>query len=463
MGVFSRLIYKDRDFYRNVTAIAVPIALQGLITTGVNMMDTIMVGAVGETELSAVSLANSFINVFQILCMGIGMGASVLVSRYYGMGEQTSLRKAVGIMLRLCIGIAALFGLSMLFFPEQIMRIYTGEEGIIEQGVLYLQWSVATCFLLGLSVTCAVVLRCVEQVKIPLYASILAFFINVGVNYVFIFGHFGMPEMGVAGAALGTLIARIFETGIICVFLFGKEKQIGFRPRHLFMPVGDLWREYLRICIPVLVSDGIYALGNNSVAMVIGRLGESFVAANAVTSVTQQLSSVMIQGFSQAAAIVTGRTLGEGDRKKAQDQGYALLGLGFAFGLLAAVIIMVISEPMILAYGVSPETAQIARALMRAISMVVVFQCTNSVMTKGTLRGGGDTKVLMVADNIFLWLFSVPLGALAGLVWHWPAFWIYTLLKIDQILKCIWCVKRLHSGKWIKKIAVAGERLPGKG
>ena len=208
MGVFSRLVYKDRDFYRNVTAIAVPIALQGLITTGVNMMDTIMVGAVGETELSAVSLANSFINVFQILCMGM-----------------------------------ALFGLSMLFFPEQIMRIYTGEEGIIEQGVLYLQWSVATCFLLGLSVTCAVVLRCVEQVKIPLYASILAFFINVGANYVFIFGHFGMPKMGVAGAALGTLIARIFETGIICVFLFGKEKQIGFRPRHLFMPVGDLWRE----------------------------------------------------------------------------------------------------------------------------------------------------------------------------------------------------------------------------
>ena len=225
------------------------------------------------------------------------------------------------------------------------------------------------------------------------------------------------------------------------------------------MPVGDLWREYLRICIPVLISDGIYALGNNSVAMVIGRLGESFVAANAVTSVTQQLSSVMIQGFAQAAAIVTGRTLGEGDRKKAQDQGYALLGLGFAFGILAAVIIMIISEPMIRAYGVSPQTAEIARALMRAISMVVVFQCTNSVMTKGTLRGGGDTKVLMVADNIFLWLFSIPLGALAGLVWHWPAFWIYTLLKVDQILKCIWCVWRLHSGKWIKKIATAGEKV----
>lgn len=459
MSVLSKLIYKDRKFYRNVTGIALPIALQGLITTGVNMMDTVMVGAVGETELSAVSLANSFINVFQILCMGIGMGASVLVSRYYGMGEQTSMRKAIGIMLRLCGGIAALFSLAMLFFPEQIMRIYTGDEAIIGQGVLYLRWSVATCFLLGLSVTCAVILRCVEQVKIPLYASIFAFFLNVGANYVFIFGHFGMPRMGVAGAALGTLIARIFETGIICAFLFRKEKQIGFRLRHLFMPVGDLWREYLRICIPVLISDGIYALGNNSVAMVIGRLGESFVAANAVTSVTQQLSSVMIQGFAQAAAIVTGRTLGEGDRKKAQDQGYALLGLGFAFGILAAVIIMIISEPMIRAYGVSPQTAEIARALMRAISMVVVFQCTNSIMTKGTLRGGGDTKVLMVADNIFLWLFSIPLGALAGLVWHWPAFWIYTLLKVDQILKCIWCVWRLHSGKWIKKIATAGEKV----
>ena len=205
------------------------------------------------------------------------------------------------------------------------------------------------------------------------------------------------------------------------------------------MKVGSLWREYIRISIPVLVSDGILAIGNNSVAMVIGRLGESFVAANAVTAVTQQLSTTVIQGFSQAGAIVTGYTLGEGNKEKAQDQGYAFLGIGFLFGVVSAAIILLISGPMIHAYNLSPQTQEIAKELMLAISVIVLFQATNSIMTKGVLRGGGDTKVLMLADNIFLWVASIPLGILAGLVLHLPAFWIYFFLKVDQLLKAVWC------------------------
>lgn len=446
------LYTKDKNFYKKVAGIAIPIALQGLITTGVNMMDTIMIGVVGETQLSAVSLANQFINIFHIFCMGIGMGASVLVARYYGMKDKMSLRNTVAIMLRLCLAMAALFCVATIVWPRQIMQIYTVEEDIITHGVSYLEYSVVTYFLLGLSLTCTIVLRNVGQVRIPLYTSIAAFFVNVGANYIFIFGKFGAPRMEAAGAALGTLIARIFEFSVICGYLFIKDQEIGFRIKHIFAPVGELWREYIRVSIPVLISDGILALGNNSVAMVIGRLGESFVAANAVTAVTQQLSSVMIQGFSQAGAIVTGYTLGEGDREKAHRQGYAFLGLGIIFGFVAAGIIMLISGPMISAYNLSEETQAIAKELMLSISIIVVFQATNSIMTKGVLRGGGDTKVLMVADNVFLWVASIPLGILAGLVLHLPAFWIYFALKIDQVLKAVWCVIRLRSGKWIKKI-----------
>lgn len=452
-----QLFIKDKKFYKTVGGIAIPIALQGLITTGVNMMDTIMIGAVGETQLSAVSLANQFISIFHIFCMGIGMGASVLVARYYGMKDKDSLRKTVTIMLRLCLAMATLFCVVTILMPGQIMKIYTEEEGIILNGIEYLKYSVITYYLLGLSLTCTIVLRNVGQVRIPLYTSIAAFFINVGANYVFIFGKFGAPRMEVAGAAIGTLIARIFEFSMICGYLFFKDKEIGYRIKALFAPVGELWREYIRISIPVLISDGILALGNNSVAMVIGRLGESFVAANAVTAVTQQLSSVMIQGFSQAGAIVTGYTLGEGDKEKAYRQGYAFMGLGIVFGLVAAGIILIISGPMITAYNLSPQTQEIAKELMVSICIIVVFQATNSIMTKGVLRGGGDTKMLMVADNIFLWVASVPLGILAGLVLHLPAFWIYFFLKIDQVLKAVWCVIRLRSGKWIKKIKSAEE------
>ena len=453
----QKLYVKDKHFYKQVAGIAIPIALQGLITTGVNMMDTIMIGIIGETQLSAVSLANQFINIFHIFCMGIGMGASVLVARYYGMKDQNSLKSTVSIMLRLCLSMASLFCIATILLPRQIMKIYTIEEAIISSGSTYLSYSVITYFLLGLSLTCTIVLRNVGQVKIPLYTSVAAFFINVGANYIFIFGKFGAPRMEVAGAAIGTFIARIFEFFIICGYLFLKDKEIGFRIKDLFKPVGVLWKEYIRISIPVLISDGILALGNNSVAMVIGRLGENFVAANAVTAVTQQLSSVMISGFSQAGAIVTGYTLGKGERDKAYQQGYAFLGLGILFGGIASGIIMLISTPMIAAYNLSPQTQAIAKELMISICIIVLFQATNSIMTKGVLRGGGDTKILMIADNIFLWVASVPLGILAGLVFHLPAFWIYFFLKIDQVLKAVWCVIRLRSGKWIKKIKTAEE------
>ena len=452
-----KLYVKDRNFYRMVMGITIPITLQGLITTGVNMMDTIMIGKIGQTQLSAVSLANQFIGVFQIFCMGIGMGASVLVARYYGMQDRDSLKKTVSIMVRLCMLLSTLFCVATLLIPEPIMRIYTEEEPIIRCGVNYLNWSVVTYYLLSLSLTCTIVLRNVGQVRIPLYTSIAAFFINVGANYVFIFGEYGAPRMEEAGAALGTLIARIFEFSVICGYLFFKDNNIGCRIKDLFKEVGLLWKEYFRISIPVLVSDGILALGNNSVAMVIGRLGESFVAANAVTMVTQQLSSVVIQGFAQAGCIVTGTTLGEGDREKAHRQGYAFLGLGLLFGTIAALIVLIISEPMINAYKLEPDTIEIARQLMLSISIIIVFQATNSIMTKGVLRGGGDTKVLMVADNVFLWAVSIPLGVLAGLVFGFPPFWIYFCLKIDQVLKCIWCVIRLKSGKWIKKIKTVQE------
>ena len=258
--------------------------------------------------------------------------------------------------------------------------------------------------------------------------------------------------MEVAGAALGTLIARVFETTVICGYLLCVDQKIGFRLKHFAMKTRDLLGEYIRISIPVLISDGILAIGNNTVAMVIGRLGMVFVAANAITAVTQQMSSVVIQGVSQSGAIVTGQTLGMGDKEKTMEQGYGFLGLGIGLGMLSAIFIMLVSGSIISSYEVSAETAQMAGQLMMAISIIVLFQSSNSIMTKGVLRGGGDTKMLMFTDNAFLWIISIPLGIVAGFVLHLPAFYIYLALKFDQIIKAVWCVFRLRSGKWIKKI-----------
>lgn len=445
----------DKEFYAKMLRIALPITMQQLITVGINLMDTVMLSSMGDAQLSASSLASQFIGLFQICCMGIGMGASVLTSRYWGMKEIPSLRRAVTIMLRFCLVFASLFTVATILLPSQIMRIYSSDGEIIRHGVTYLQWILPTYFCMGLSLTCSIVLRTVGQVKIPLISSICAFFINIFFNWMFIFGTLGAPRMEIAGAALGTLIARIFELGFICGYFFFKDKKIGYRLHHLFMNCRSLVKEYFRVCIPVLISDALLALGNNAVAIIMGHIGRTFVAANSVTMVVQQLSSVLTQGVSNASGIITGHTMGEGNMEKAQRQGYTFLGLGFVLGCVAAGIIMIFRTPIINYYQVTAEAKLIAKELMDAISFIVIFQSMNSILTKGVLRAGGDTKFLMAGDILFLWVASVPLGALAGLVFHWPAFWIYTMLKIDQVIKCVWCFFRLRSGKWMKKISKA--------
>ena len=506
-----KLFQKDAHFYKKVLLLALPIALQSLIAVGVNMLDTIMVGSIGsagnvyeahdigvlgktaaelasEQSLSAVSLSNTFIGIYHIFCMGLGMGASVLVSRYWGMklkGDDeggkatTALKQTVCLMFRLTVILAALFALATFVMPETIMKMYAKKQvdittvapeevektiaenlnnrEIIRRGADYLRHSVITYFFLGTSLTVTIVLRSVGQAMFPLFVSIGALFVNLCANYAFIFGHFGAPRMETKGAALGTLIARIFEAVMILGYLFIKDQRIRFRVKDLFMKTRSLLREYIRISIPVLISDGILALGNNSVAMVIGKLGSEFTSANAITAVTQQMSTVGIQGVCQAGAIVTGQTLGTGDREKTMKQGWMFFGLGLALGLVAALIILVIQYPVVNSYDVAGTTKDIAYQLMSAISIILIFQATNSIMTKGVLRGGGDTKMLMLMDNIFLWAIALPLGIIAGFVLHLDAFWIYICLKSDQIVKAVWCWFRLRSEKWIKKISTGDQ------
>lgn len=447
-----RLFVRDKNFYRNTAAIAIPIALQSMITIGVNLMDNIMVGTLGETTISAVAQANQFVTLYHICCMGIGMGASVLVSRFWGMKDLVSLKKAITIMLRFCAGLGALFTLATIFVPDLLMKLYIDEADVIAQGVLYYRYMIPCYLLLGLSLTCTITLRSVGQVRLPLLTSIGAFFLNVGCNYIFIFGKFGVPKMGIEGAALGTLIARAFEFLVICGYFFFYDQRIAYRFRDLFMKCRSLLGDYISVSLPVFVSDTLLALGNSAIAIVMGKIGKSFVSANSITVVTQQLSTVLIQGICQAGSIVTGHTLGEGNKQKAQEQAWTFLMLGAIIGAIGGVIILAVSGPVISFYNITDETRGIAFQLMAAIALIVMFQSMNSIMTKGVLRGGGDTKFLMVADILFLWIVSIPLGALAGLTWHMSAFWVYVFLKLDQIIKAVWCIFRLKSGKWIKTI-----------
>lgn len=450
-----QIFVRDKSFYKKVVALALPIAAQQLITVGVNMADNVMLGQLGETAMSGATLANNFISLFQVMCMGFGMGASVLTSRFYGMGELNSVKKAINIMFRLELIVAAAFALVTGLFPSQIMSLFTTEEAVISAGVGYLLISIPCYFLNGYALTTSLVLRSVGKATVPLISSVFSFFINIFFNWIFIFGNLGAPRMEVRGAALGTLLARIVEFSVTMGYLLFKDKNIGLKIQDLTMSTKSLYDEYIRISIPVLVSDTLLGLGNTAVATVMGHIGATFVAANAITTVTMQLATVVIQGISQASCSITGITLGEGKYEKAQKQGVTFAAIGFLVGLVGCGVILALRTSIIGAYKIEPETKELAYQLMDAVAIVVLFQSANSILTKGVLRGGGDTKFLMKADILFLWVCSIPLGALAGLVFHWSGFWIYIMLKIDQFIKAVWCLFRLKSGKWIKKIKSA--------
>lgn len=347
-----------------------------------------------------------------------------------------------------CLGIYVVGGL----FPQEIMSLMTKDADTAAEGVSYLMWALPCFILYGLSMTTTIVLRNSGKVRIPLYSSVAAFFINVFFNWIFIFGNLGAPEMGIAGAALGTLISRVFEFCVICGYFLLKDKSVGFKLRDMFMNCKSLIREYFRFSVPVMISDTLIGFGNSAVTAVAGHIGNTFMAANSITMVVQQMGSIFSSGVGQSALIVTGNTLGEGDGEKAKVQAKTLTALSFALGALCCVVIYAVGLLIIGCYNIQPETEEVALSLVHATGIIMIFMMPGSVLTKGILRGGGDTMYLMIIDVVFLWLVSVPLGAAARMLWNFSPFFILICLRIDNIIKTCICLVRLAGSKWIKKI-----------
>lgn len=427
-----------------------PVAMQQAINMGVNMMDTMMLGKLGEVALSASSLANQYYQFFNIFCLGIIGGTSVLAAQYWGAGDKERVRETFNMALWLALIISAVFALLTGLFPRQIMTIYTSEEAVIEQGIRYLKITSFIFMIHGTSLVAAFLMRTVGKPKLGLVVSLVSFFINIGANYIFIFGKFGAPRMEIAGAALGTLIARIAEFLVTFIYIFVIDRSLGLRLKHLkHFPSVRFLKDYFRIGAPVLVSDALLGLGGNIVSVVMGHMGSAVVAANAICMVIDRLCTVVIQGVSNASSIITGNTIGRGDREKAMEQGQTFYLLSVVFGLFSALLVFLIGPLTISVYTLAEDTIQLTHQMMYAYTVIVFFQCIQSVMTKGVLRGGGDTRFLMIADILFMWLVSIPLGALGGLVFGWSAWFVTICLRIDYVIKSIWCISRLLSGKWI--------------
>ncbi len=445
----------NREFYRQTIHLLIPVMLQQLITTGINFLDNIMVGSFGETQIAAAALANQFYAIFQFVCMGLGSGAIVMSSQFWGSGEHKALKTTAAIALRFTVVISGVFLLLSVLWPQGILRCFTSDLAVVEAGKTYMRLLGSTFLFAGISSTVTYLLRSTGHVKIPLISSIIAFFLNLGFNYVFIFGVWFFPRLEIVGAAVGTVIARTFEFLFIFGYFAWKDKNFGFRLRDFGLNEPVLLKKYVTYSLPVVVSDTFLGVGIALGSVIIGHISAEFVAANSIVVTANQLLTIGNSAMGGASAVVIGNTIGSGDTEKAYRQGVAYVILSVAFGLCFSLLILLLRDPYIGLYTITDETARMAREFFLFMIIMSPFQTLAFVTSKGILRGGGDTKFIMVFDSILVWFFSLPLGALAGLVWHLPAFWVFFLLKLEFGAKGVLCTIRFFTKKWIRVIHAA--------
>ncbi len=448
-------LVKDKSFYKKIAALSIPIAGQQLLTAGVNMIDTLMVGQLDEVALSAVSMASQVQLLFIFISLGTGIGASIMLARYWGGNNTVSIKKTITLAFRFILVLGIVYTILVGFFPRTVMQILTTEDIVIEAGIKYLKWSIPCYLMIGIPTICNCILRNIGKVRISLYISIGAFVVNIFFNWIFIFGKLGMPRMEVAGAAIGTMIARAFETIAMFVYLFIIDKTISYRIKDLLTPCRDLAREFFKVTIPTVISDTLVGLGMTMCTAVGGRISVAFMSGNSITAVMQQLISIFSHSFSSASQIIIGNTLGEGRKKDVKQEGFTLLLISAVLGLFVGICIFAFTVPIVNGYKLSTEAHDVAIQLMYGQAIVAVVLLPSCELTKGILRGGGDTRFLMLAEVLFLWVLSIPLGYITGVILRWSPLAVFLFLRIDHLCKLIWCLLRFRTDKWIKKIQTA--------
>lgn len=445
---------KKNGYMRLMVSVAVPIAVQSLLGFIVNLLDTLMLGQLGEVPLSASSLANQVFFVVTMVVNGIGSGAGVLISQYWGRKDMTSIRKILTYTYATAFAFAAAAALAAVFLPGPVMRMFTKDEAVIEVGVSYLRivgWSYLF-FTMTAATTC--VLRAVHTVRIAMVLSAVALCINGGINYILIFGKFGAPQMGVEGAAVGTLCARAAECILLVMYLVKCEKKLGIIGHFQRLIRGEeekspsLTGQYFRTSIPVIVNELFWALGESVVSMVLGRMGTEVVSANAIYANISQLSGVVVTGVVSAACVIVGNVIGAGDFKSLRMLKKQFQGVSVVVGIFAGVVMLACMFVVPNLYNVSEATRDYARQIMLFGSVVELCRAIQTMNMMGILRGAGDVNFAMLNDLLFLWLFTIPLGMMAGLVWKWPVPAVYVALKLDQFLKIITSEARMHGNRW---------------
>ncbi|WP_343184381.1 MATE family efflux transporter [Anoxynatronum sibiricum] len=443
---------QDKHFFKVLTAIGIPVAIQHVITSSLNLVDVVMIGQINAVSITAVGLANQLFFVFSLLLFGINSGGAIFVAQFWGRRDLENIHKSLGVALLLSVAGGLIFTVISVLFPEWFMRLLSNDEEAIRLGVEYLRIVGLSYLATAVSITLSSASRSVGDARLPMRAGILSLGVNTGLNAVLIFGLLGFPAMGVRGAALATLLARSMECLILTGTIFTSLHPLRAKWRQYFRFSRVFARRILQKSFPVMANEFLWAIGMTLYVAAYARMGTQAYAAVQISQTVEKLFFVAAMGIGHAAAVMIGNLLGENRREEAIRYSRYFNLLTIFFGIVLAVFLLVTAPAIARFFNVDDQVRADAVKVMAVFAFFLTIKMCNALQVIGTLRGGGDTTYSLMMEISSVYLVGVPMAFLATTYWQLPIYVVVALVHLEEVTKAIVGFRRLFSNKWASNI-----------
>ena len=444
-------IFKDKTFLKTILVLALPIVVQNLITSSLNLTDNLMIGSLGEKEIASVGLANQYFFLFMLTMIGINGGASIFMSQCFGKKDLKSIKRFLGIDLTIGFIASFVFSILAFFFPEFIMKIFTTDIDVINLGVGYLKVVSLSYILTNVTLAYSSALRSTGQTKIPMYGSLIGLIANFILNWTFIFGKFGLPAMGVNGAALGTTIARTLEMSFILIAVYSKKNIVSAKLHELNFNF-SLLKTYFITSTPVILNDVMWSLGTSLYLIAYGKLGVSAVATIQIANTVNNMFNIFGIGLAVATSIMIGNKIGANKNEVAIDYSHKLSIFTTLLGIIMGLLVLAISPLILSFFKVTQETYISTNNILKIMALLTPLRFFNIAMIIGVFRGGGDVNYAIFTELMGVWAYAIPIAFLSSMFFNLSVVWVYILISGEEVIKFLISLPRFKSNKWIKNV-----------
>jgi putative MATE family efflux protein len=445
-------MYNMKSFQKTILTIALPVSLQSLVQASLSMIDQFMIGQLGTDAIASVGLGAKGLFILLFVLSGIGGGASVFASQYWGKGEKNKIAQVMGLTL-LSGGIITLFFfLISSLTPRLFIALFSTDPSVLAGGASYLRLVAPGYFPLLVVITWSAVLRSTGHTKLPMYAGIISVLVNTGLNYLLIFGVGPVPSMGVEGAALATTVARFAEAAVLLFIVYVKHFPGAASLKEMGRISQDFVKPFAFTTVPLVLTELLWVLGDSAFSAIYGRIGTAELAAMTLTGPVQMITIGLMTGISTAAAVILGNELGRDNPEKAEKYARNFIIIGIAGTVVMGILVILLAPLYVSAFKISRESAELTEKILRLFALVLWVKVSNMIMGNGILRSGGDTRFVMMMDTMGMWMIGVPLGVVSAFVFKLPFPLVYLLVSLEEVVRMVFMLHRTGSGKWLNNL-----------